>query len=147
MCYMPRTAAPWETERSVLVKAEDKTDPSFGCKPEDRSAEDYLRYGTINLDKPAGPTSHEVAAWVKKIMHLNCIGHGGTLDPKVTGVLPITLEDATKVVQAFLYSGKEYVCVMKLHGDVKEEEIKQVLGEFEDEIYQRPPLRSSVKRQ
>jgi H/ACA ribonucleoprotein complex subunit 4 len=65
----------------------------------------------------------------------------------VTGVLPITLEDTTKVVQAFLYSGKEYVCVMKLHGDAKEEEIKQVLGEFEDEIYQRPPLRSSVKRQ
>jgi H/ACA ribonucleoprotein complex subunit 4 len=60
----------------------------------------------------------------------------------VTGVLPITLEDTTKVVQAFLYGGKEYVCVMKLHGDAKEEEIKQVLGEFEDEIYQRPPLRS-----
>jgi H/ACA ribonucleoprotein complex subunit 4 len=84
---------------------------------------------------------------VKKIMKLNNIGHGGTLDPKVTGVLPITLEDATKVVQAFLYSGKEYVCVMKLHGDAKEAQIKQVLGEFEDEIYQRPPLRSSVKRQ
>ncbi len=65
----------------------------------------------------------------------------------MTGILPITLEDATKVVQAFLYSGKEYVCVMKLHGDVKEEQIKPVLKEFEDEIYQRPPLRSSVKRQ
>ena len=47
----------------------------------------------------------------------------------------------------FLYSGKEYVCVMKLHGDAQEPLIKQVLGEFEDEIYQRPPLRSSVKRQ
>jgi H/ACA ribonucleoprotein complex subunit 4 len=65
----------------------------------------------------------------------------------VTGILPITLEDATKVVQAFLYSGKEYVCVMKLHGDVEEEQVKHVLKEFEDEIYQRPPLRSSVKRQ
>ena len=80
-------------------------------------------------------------------MHLDTIGHGGTLDPKVTGILPITLEDATKMVQALLYSGKEYICVMKLHGDVREDQVKRVLAEFEDEIYQRPPLRSSVKRQ
>ena len=65
----------------------------------------------------------------------------------MTGVLPVTLGDATKVVQAFLYSGKEYVCVMKLHGDAQEDRIKSVLREFEDVIYQRPPLRSSVKRQ
>jgi H/ACA ribonucleoprotein complex subunit 4 len=80
-------------------------------------------------------------------MHLSAIGHGGTLDPKVTGILPITLEDATKMVQALLYSGKEYVCVMKLHGEIGEDQIKRVLTEFEDEILQRPPLRSSVKRQ
>jgi H/ACA ribonucleoprotein complex subunit 4 len=65
----------------------------------------------------------------------------------VTGVLPITLENSTKIVQALLYSGKEYVCVMKLHGDAQEDRVKQVLTEFEDIIYQRPPLRSSVKRQ
>jgi H/ACA ribonucleoprotein complex subunit 4 len=65
----------------------------------------------------------------------------------VTGVLPITLEEATRVVQALLYSGKEYVCVMKLHGDVGTEQVKKVLGEFENLIYQRPPLRASVKRQ
>lgn len=65
----------------------------------------------------------------------------------MTGILPITLEDSTKIVQALLYSGKEYVCVMKLHGDTSEERVKAVLSEFEDEIYQRPPLRSSVKRQ
>jgi len=65
----------------------------------------------------------------------------------VTGVLPITLGDATKVVQALLLSGKEYVCVMKLHGDVPEDRVRKVLKEFEDIIYQRPPLRASVKRQ
>lgn len=65
----------------------------------------------------------------------------------MTGVLPVTLGDATKVVQALLYSGKEYVCVMKLHGDPKVEQIKKVLGEFENAVYQRPPLRASVKRQ
>ncbi len=65
----------------------------------------------------------------------------------MTGVLPITLQEATKVVQALLYSGKEYVCLMKLHGDVPQEQVQRVLGEFEDVIYQRPPLRASVKRQ
>ena len=61
-------------------------------------------------------------------------------------MLPITLEDSTKVVQAFLHSGKEYICVMKLHGDSEEQRTKQVLQEFQDLIYQRPPLRASVKR-
>jgi H/ACA ribonucleoprotein complex subunit 4 len=65
----------------------------------------------------------------------------------VTGVLPITLEESKKIVQALLHSGKEYVCVMKLHGKVTEEQVKTVLKEFEDTIYQRPPLRASVKRQ
>jgi H/ACA ribonucleoprotein complex subunit 4 len=65
----------------------------------------------------------------------------------VTGVLPVTLEESRKVVQALLYSGKEYVCVMKLHGDATENKVNEVLREFEDTIYQRPPLRASVKRQ
>ena len=77
---VPRSVAPWETEPELLVKAEDKTDSSFGCKPEDRSAEQYLRYGVINLDKPAGPSSHEVAAWVKRILKQENVGHGGTLE-------------------------------------------------------------------
>lgn len=144
---MPRTSPPWETKRELLIKAEDTTNPTHGHKPSERPAAEYIRYGVINLDKPAGPTSHEVAAWTKKIMHLNRIGHGGTLDPKVTGVLPVTLEDSTKIVQALLHSGKEYICVMKLHGDAEEARVKNVLGEFEDQIYQRPPLRASVKRQ
>jgi H/ACA ribonucleoprotein complex subunit 4 len=77
---MPRTVAPWEVERKLLVKAEDKTNPKYGLKPNERQAEDYMRYGVINLDKPAGPTSHEVAAWVKRILKLQAVGHGGTLE-------------------------------------------------------------------
>ena len=65
----------------------------------------------------------------------------------MTGVLPVALEESRKVVQALLLSGKEYVCIMKLHGDVSEERVREVLVEFEDLIYQRPPLRASVKRQ
>jgi H/ACA ribonucleoprotein complex subunit 4 len=65
----------------------------------------------------------------------------------VTGVLPIALEDATKALQVFLHSGKEYVCLMQLHGDVPEEKIINILKEFTGEIYQKPPLRASVKRE
>jgi len=65
----------------------------------------------------------------------------------VTGVLPVTLEESRKVVQALLHSGKEYVCLMKLHGEATEERVNKILKEFEDTIYQRPPLRASVKRQ
>jgi H/ACA ribonucleoprotein complex subunit 4 len=65
----------------------------------------------------------------------------------VTGVLPVALEESRKIVQALLYSGKEYVCVMKLHGETTENRVNEVLREFEDTIYQRPPLRASVKRQ
>ena len=144
---MPRTGPPWEKTRELRIKAESTTDPKYGHKPSERPAEEYIRYGVINLDKPAGPTSHEVAAWTKRIMHLKRIGHGGTLDPKVTGILPITLEDSTKIVQALLHGGKEYICVMKLHGEAEEKCIKALLEEFQNQIYQRPPLRASVKRQ
>ncbi len=65
----------------------------------------------------------------------------------MTGTLPITLEEARKIVQALLFSGKEYVCVMKLHGDASQNKVEAVLKEFENTIYQRPPLRASVKRQ
>jgi H/ACA ribonucleoprotein complex subunit 4 len=77
---MPRTVPPWEHERKLLVKAEDRTNPEYGLKPEERTAEDCMRYGVINLNKPAGPTSHEVAAWVKRILKLQAVGHGGTLE-------------------------------------------------------------------
>ena len=65
----------------------------------------------------------------------------------MTGVLPVTLEESRRIVQALLFSGKEYVCLMKLHGETTEERVSEVLKEFEDIIYQRPPLRASVKRQ
>ncbi len=144
---MPQSVPPWEIKHTLLTKAEEETDPRYGCKPHDRSPQDYIRYGVINLDKPSGPSSHEVTAWVKRLLDMKHAGHGGTLDPKVTGILPITLEDATKVVQALLLSGKEYVCVMRLHREAPESKIKTLFSEFTGTIYQLPPVRASVKRQ
>ena len=77
---MPRSVSPWEVQRKLLIKAEDKTNPKYGHRPNERSAEELLRYGLVNLDKPAGPTSHEVAAWTKRILKIESVGHGGTLE-------------------------------------------------------------------
>ena len=142
---MPKLPA-WEVNRTVIVKAEEETNPEYGTAPEDRSMSDYIKYGMLIMDKPPGPTSHEVVAWIKKLLELDKAGHGGTLDPKVTGVLPVGLQESTKVVQALLDSGKIYVCVMRTHGDVQEGSVKSTLNLFEGEIYQRPPVRSSVAR-
>jgi len=124
----------------------ETTSPEYGTLPWERPIEQHIRLGVIPLDKPPGPTSHEVVAWVKRMFGLNRAGHGGTLDPKVTGVLPVALEEATKVIGLVVHTGKEYMCVMQLHSPVAEEELRRVLGLFVGEIYQRPPLRSSVKR-
>jgi len=66
--------------------------------------------------------------------------------PRVTGVLPVALEDAAKALMAVLSAGKEYVAVMKLHDDVPKSRVKEVMAEFVGEIYQVPPVRASVKR-
>ena len=77
---MRRINEPWEIKRSLLVKAEEETDPHFGHRPEERPIKDYMRFGIINLDKPAGPSSHEVTAWLKRILSLDRAGHGGTIE-------------------------------------------------------------------
>ncbi|HDI10363.1 MAG TPA: RNA-guided pseudouridylation complex pseudouridine synthase subunit Cbf5, partial [Euryarchaeota archaeon] len=133
-------------EDGLLIKAEAETDPSYGKKPEEREIEELIERGIVNLDKPRGPSSHEVVAWIKRIMQLRKAGHGGTLDPKVSGVLPVTLEKSTKISHVLLPSDKEYVCVMRLHGDVSEDKILSVIEEFVGVIYQRPPLKSAVRR-
>lgn len=144
---MPETPDPSFINRKRLVRADFSPDPAYGVEPAKRSVEALLHLGVIVLDKPAGPTSHQVAAWARDLLELPRAGHGGTLDPNVTGVLPITLDQATKAVGALLYSSKEYVCFMKLHRDVKEDKVRSVLSDFEDEIFQVPPVRSAVKRQ
>ncbi|MCD6248197.1 MAG: RNA-guided pseudouridylation complex pseudouridine synthase subunit Cbf5 [Hadesarchaea archaeon] len=137
---------PSDVRREVLIRAHDVSNPDYGCEPRERAITDYLRLGVINLDKPVGPTSHELVSWVKRILEVPKAGHGGTLDPKVSGVLPVALQRATKVMQVLLPAGKEYICLMHLHGDVPDHLLEQVMKEFEGEIYQRPPVRAAVRR-
>ena len=136
-----------DTGAEVLVKEEAQTDLRYGCVPENRLIKEYINNGIINIDKPAGPSSHQVSAWVRDILELEKAGHSGTLDPKVTGVLPVALGDATKIVKILLLSEKEYVCLMSLHDKASDEEIKKTVQNFQGEIFQTPPVTSAVKRE
>lgn len=142
------TLLPFEKiKREIRIRKQAETSPKFGKKPEERTTSEHIKKGIVNIDKSAGPTSHQVSGYVKQILHLNKAGHSGTLDPNVTGVLPVALGEATKVVQALLPAGKEYVCIMHLHGDYSEEQIRKVCVSFIGKIKQLPPLKSAVKRE
>ena len=109
--------------------------------------DEMIDLGIANINKPKGPTSHQVSAYVQKILKIKKSGHSGTLDPKVTGVLPTAFGRGTRVVQTLLTAGKEYVCLMHLHKEVPEGKIRNTIKEFVGKIKQLPPLRSAVKRQ
>lgn len=105
-----------------------------------------MNFGFVVIDKPRGPTSHQVSAWVRSMLNLKKAGHVGTLDPNVTGVLPVGLEKATRLADYLHEEGKEYIALMLLHKEVQSEQIDDVFREFTGEIFQFPPVRSAVAR-
>jgi H/ACA ribonucleoprotein complex subunit 4 len=99
------------------------------------------------LDKPSNPSSHEVVAWIKKILKVEKTGHSGTLDPKVTGSLVVCVDRATRLVKSQQGAGKEYVCVLRLHGALEsQDQLSQAITTLTGALYQRPPLIAAVKR-
>ena len=136
------------TQLENLVKInEDITNPEYGVYYNKRSIQSLLEYGLILVDKPPGPTSHEVVAWAKRILHLPKIGHSGTLDPQVSGVLPLGLGEGTKALGVLLLGPKEYHALGRLHSLPPKEKLEQTLDLFRGEIFQKPPQRSAVVRQ
>jgi tRNA pseudouridine55 synthase len=113
--------------------------------PTERSPADLLSFGVLNLDKPPGPSAHQVAAWVRDLAGVDRAAHAGTLDPKVTGCLPVLLGDATRAAQVFDDSRKAYVAVLELHGPAPAD-LRETVAAFEGEIYQKPPRKSAVRR-
>ncbi|MEM1684360.1 MAG: RNA-guided pseudouridylation complex pseudouridine synthase subunit Cbf5 [Nanopusillaceae archaeon] len=137
---------PYEEEKyEILIKKEAETDEKYGFYVDKRPIEYHLLHSIVNLDKPKGPTSHQVVAWIKNILGFK-VGHGGTLDPKVTGVLPIGIGKATRILRSFLLAGKEYIAWMHLHGDISEKKVLEAINKFKGEIIQKPPLKSAVKK-
>ncbi|MFA5302971.1 MAG: RNA-guided pseudouridylation complex pseudouridine synthase subunit Cbf5 [Candidatus Nanoarchaeia archaeon] len=139
---------PFEKEKNEIIERyKSKTNKEYGKEPSKRTINELIDYGFINLDKPSGPTSHEVADFVKKILDVKAAGHGGTLDPRVTGVLPVGLNKATRILEVFLLGGKEYVCEMSIHTEVSKQELLKAFKAFTGVIRQLPPIKSNVKRQ
>jgi tRNA pseudouridine55 synthase len=137
--------------------AEDAAAP-LRSAPGDRSVPELLRFGVLNLDKPPGPSAHQVAAWVRDLVSdaltagdaadapgIDRAAHTGTLDPKVTGCLPVLTGDATRLAQAFADARKEYVAVLELHRPAPAD-LAATVAEFEGPLYQKPPRKSAVAR-
>lgn len=113
-----------------------------------KTVQEILEFGIINIDKPSGPTSFQICDYVRRLLGLRKTSHFGTLDPKVTGVLPIALNRACKLAGFFLGKEKEYAGVMRVHADISQEELQKIINEnFIGKIKQTPPKRSRVKRQ
>ncbi|QQP55889.1 Uncharacterized protein FKW44_000359 [Caligus rogercresseyi] len=129
------------------VRTNHYTPLPHGSSPLQRDITSYVKSGYINLDKPANPSSHEVVAWIKRILRVDKTGHSGTLDPKVTGCLIVCIDRATRLVKSQQSAGKEYVCIYRLHESVDRKRLQQEFGRLKGALFQRPPLISAVKRQ
>ncbi|KAE8583863.1 hypothetical protein XENTR_v10020714 [Xenopus tropicalis] len=119
-----------------------------GSNPLKREISEYIKTGFINLDKPANPSSHEVVAWIRRILRSEKTGHSGTLDPKVTGCLIVCIDRATRLVKSQQSAGKEYVGIVRLHNALENElQLSRALETLTGALFQRPPLIAAVKRQ
>ncbi len=130
-----------------LIVLHEPPESRHGTRPENRPIQDLVRFGVFIADKPQGPSSHQVSAWVRDLMGVSRAGHAGTLDPRVTGILPIALDNATRALDAMLQGDKEYVGVLQLHQDVAEPKVRAMMERFTGQVYQTPPVRSAVKRE
>ena len=130
--------------KQIFVKKESEGE--FGKTPSERTTDELVGYGLVNIDKPKGPTSHQCSDYVQKILKISKSGHSGTLDPQVTGVQPIALGRATRITQFLLTAPKEYVCLMYLHKKVSKDEIRAGFEKFVGKMKQLPPIKSAIKR-
>ena len=139
---------PFEKRKyEILKKSKATTDESLGKKPSNRTVNELLDSGIIVLNKPSGPTSHQAVDYLKRVLSIKKAGHSGTLDPGVTGVLPVALSSSTRITHSLLTAGKEYICLMHLHKTLSEEVIRNIFKEkFSGTIKQLPPVKSAVKR-
>ncbi|MEM5815125.1 MAG: RNA-guided pseudouridylation complex pseudouridine synthase subunit Cbf5 [Candidatus Aenigmatarchaeota archaeon] len=130
-----------------LIKSDEESDEIFGKRPEERTIEELIENCIIFVDKHSGPTSHQVSLWVKDIFHAKKVAHIGTLDPKVTGVLPVLLNEGVKTAILFQKLYKEYVGVMHIHKEYDLDNLKKIIAEkFVGRIVQTPPKKSAVVR-
>lgn len=130
----------------MAIKSTDICPSGSGTMPINRPIKEYLKYGVVTIDKPSNPSSHEVVTWVKDILNCEKTGHSGTLDPKVTGVLTVCLNRATRLTKSQQNAGKTYVCCIEFKKETTLEKFKAACKKLTGHLFQRPPLMCAVKR-
>jgi len=148
MTFSPRWPLLLKNYDLLHVRSAHYTPLPVGMSPLKRNIQEYIHYGVINLDKPANPSSHEVVAWIKRMLRVEKTGHSGTLDPKVTGCLIVCIDRATRLAKAQQSAGKEYVGIVRLHSAISHEsKLYKAVETLTGALFQRPPLIAAVKRQ
>jgi tRNA pseudouridine55 synthase len=120
-------------------------------------------HGVLNVSKPAGWTSHDVVAKIRRLLQVRKVGHAGTLDPEATGVLPVLLGQGTRLSAFLVHWDKEYEAVLRLGQEtttqdatgeimrdcsiqgLRPETIHAAVAQFQGEQQQVPPMYSAVK--
>ncbi len=112
----------------------------------EKPIKELLKFSIINIDKPSGPTSFTVSQYVSKSLRIKKTSHLGTLDPQVSGVLPIALDRACRLNEYLMHKDKTYVGIIRVHKEISLAKLREEAKKFIGKIVQLPPVRSSVKR-
>lgn len=146
--FTPSTAVVGHRVRNADPRVTDESVAACRFVPETPflPPETAIARGLIVVDKPAGCTSHDVVDRVRRLLRIKRVGHSGTLDPEVTGVLPLGLGQATRMLGLLLGAGKTYDCEMTVHADTSADTVTAALMAQIGTITQLPPIRSRVKR-
>ena len=131
----------------IVIEESAETSPNHGCSPEDRTIEQLLESCFILLDKSPGPSSHQVSAWARDMMGLEKLGHGGTLDPFASGLLPLLSGKAMRLTGKILTHDKSYLALLKLGKEVDRQELEDKMAMLTGKVYNVPPEISAVRVQ
>ena len=134
-------------EENWVLDPSAKTNPAHGCNPYDRPLGELLECGVILIDKPPGPTSHQLTAWARNLLGISRIGHGGTLDPFATGLLTLLCGRATRLTAVLLQKPKRYIAVLRFKDEVDKDRLSGLLDSLTGTTYNVPPKESAVKVQ
>ena len=132
---------------TIVLDESAVTDDAIGTYQDQKTIEQRLESGFFLLDKGAGPTSHQVAAWVRDMLGLPRLGHGGTLDPFATGVLPLMSGKAMRLTKQILEQNKTYIAVFQFKNEISGEDLEEVMHKLTGRIYNVPPEISAVRVQ
>lgn len=131
----------------IILESDTETSAEHGSAPDARTIDQLLEGGFILLDKAPGPSSHQVSAWARDMFGLEKLGHGGTLDPFATGVLPLLAGKAMRLTGTILTHDKTYLAILKVNGGIDRSALDDAMSNLTGKVYNVPPEISAVRVQ